>query len=79
MIHTHLVEFLVDSPGDRRAVRGDDHHDHGEALLGVGPGLQPAKLERLLVVVTVSLLLGPCGPLAPVGLELLHPVVCVFS
>ena len=69
----YLVQLLADPLGDRRAVRRDDDHDDGQALLRVRPGLQLAELERFLVVVAVSFLLVPLGPLALVRLELLHP------
>lgn len=74
----YLVQLFVYPPGDRGAVRGDDHHDDGQALLRVGPRLQPARLERFGVVVAVSFLLVPSGPLLLVRLELLYPARDLF-
>lgn len=74
----HLVQLFVYPPRDGGAVRGDDYHDDGQTLLGVGPRLQPARLERFGVVVAVPFLLVPGGPLALVGLELLYPARVFF-
>lgn len=68
------MQFLTDPLGDRRAVRRDDHHHDGQALLRVRPSLQLAELERFGVVVAVPFLLVSLGPLPLVGLELLYPV-----